>query len=296
MRLAVYICFFSVILHYYGLPLHILRDLYMSIRSFARRVQDLVQYRRATANMNERYPDATAEDLRMVDSTCIICREEMRQAKRLPCGHVFHIECLRMWLERQQTCPTCRRSVFDQPAPAQATRPARARAASPLAADAVAAAAHGTASESAGRGGTEANAAAASASAAASATGPAATPFVVPLYIPPDHLWQRSGAEALARLSHAELHSLERSERDRTMARIEFLRQLRDKADALLVEASLYASLGPTAMAVGETMVSKATQTSALTESEPDAATAASPMHMMQTPSDKAAAAAPSHG
>jgi E3 ubiquitin-protein ligase synoviolin len=84
--------------------------------------------------MNERYPDATAEEIARED-TCIICREEMRpyalanrvngapeqaarnpvaermRAKKLPCGHVLHFACLRSWLERQQICPTCRQPV-----------------------------------------------------------------------------------------------------------------------------------------------------------------------------------------
>lgn len=42
------------------------------------------------------------------DATCIICREEMTTAKKLLCGHLFHVHCLRSWLERQHTCPTCR--------------------------------------------------------------------------------------------------------------------------------------------------------------------------------------------
>ena len=35
----------------------------------------------------------------------------MSAAKKLPCGHFFHVHCLRSWLERQQTCPTCRAPV-----------------------------------------------------------------------------------------------------------------------------------------------------------------------------------------
>eukprot|EP00923_Selenidium_pygospionis_P008166 GHVN01013813.1.p1 GENE.GHVN01013813.1~~GHVN01013813.1.p1 ORF type:complete len:765 (+),score=155.17 GHVN01013813.1:3144-5438(+) len=40
--------------------------------------------------------------------TCVICRELMTRAKRLPCGHIFHLTCLRRWLEADVTCPVCR--------------------------------------------------------------------------------------------------------------------------------------------------------------------------------------------
>lgn len=46
------------------------------------------------------------------DATCIICREEMTTAKKLLCGHLFHVHCLRSWLERQHTCPTCRAQII----------------------------------------------------------------------------------------------------------------------------------------------------------------------------------------
>lgn len=67
----------------------------------------------------------------MSDRTCIICREDMvpqqpanernpnaaegpnQTPKKLPCGHIFHFYCLRSWLERQQSCPTCRRTVLE---------------------------------------------------------------------------------------------------------------------------------------------------------------------------------------
>ncbi|CAD5316322.1 unnamed protein product [Arabidopsis thaliana] len=61
--------------------------------------------------MNDRFPDATPEELSSNDATCIICREEMTSAKKLVCGHLFHVHCLRSWLERQNTCPTCRALV-----------------------------------------------------------------------------------------------------------------------------------------------------------------------------------------
>ena len=123
-KLITYLSFFTVILLNYGLPLHILRDVWMTLRSFYSRCHDLIRYRRATRDMDAQYPNATEEDVgRLGDRVCIICREEMvvtpadsgdggrgegpnETPKKLVCGHVFHFHCLRSWLERQQSCPT----------------------------------------------------------------------------------------------------------------------------------------------------------------------------------------------
>lgn len=99
-----------------------MRDLFMTARSFVSRLSALIRYRKALQDMSK-YPDATEEELGRED-TCIICREEMRpwdpsaagaversRPKKLPCGHILHFGCLKSWLERQQVCPTCRRSV-----------------------------------------------------------------------------------------------------------------------------------------------------------------------------------------
>lgn len=42
------------------------------------------------------------------DPTCPICREDMAVGKKLRCRHVFHLECLKKWCERQQFCPICK--------------------------------------------------------------------------------------------------------------------------------------------------------------------------------------------
>lgn len=112
LKLTVYLLFFILVLANYGLPFNILRDLYLTSRSFLGRLRSLVQYRAATRDMELRYADATAAEI-AEQGVCIICREEMRaddlggrRAKRLGCGHAFHLRCLRMWLERQQSCPT----------------------------------------------------------------------------------------------------------------------------------------------------------------------------------------------
>ena len=126
---------------FYGMPIHIIRDVALTIRSFYKRINDFIRYRKATRDMNARYPDATADEVTRED-VCIICRDEMRpwrqqqdqggqparatetnaatftpvderlRPKKLPCGHILHFACLRSWLERQQNCPTCRRPVL----------------------------------------------------------------------------------------------------------------------------------------------------------------------------------------
>lgn len=47
----------------YGVPLHLIRELYETFRNFKLRIADYVRYRKITSNMNDRFPDATPEEL-----------------------------------------------------------------------------------------------------------------------------------------------------------------------------------------------------------------------------------------
>ena len=45
------------------------------------------------------------------NSQCIICMEgfvENELVKQLPCGHIFHEDCINHWLEQQKNCPFCK--------------------------------------------------------------------------------------------------------------------------------------------------------------------------------------------
>jgi autocrine motility factor receptor len=56
--------------------------------------------------LRDRYP--TVDDV-PPDQVCAICREPMESAKRLPCDHLYHLSCIRSWLEQNQhNCPLCR--------------------------------------------------------------------------------------------------------------------------------------------------------------------------------------------
>lgn len=146
LKLVLYLTFFSVLCMFYGMPIHIIRDVALTIRSFYKRIGDYMRYRHATRDMNRQYPDATAEELSSND-VCIICRETMTpwqaanthsqprsdhqstrvderlRPKRLMCGHILHFGCLRSWMERQQNCPTCRQPVLRNPPSPQAAPP-----------------------------------------------------------------------------------------------------------------------------------------------------------------------------
>uniref|UniRef100_A0A7S2N4W3 RING-type domain-containing protein n=1 Tax=Zooxanthella nutricula TaxID=1333877 RepID=A0A7S2N4W3_9DINO len=54
-------------------------------------------------------------ELRLVtvldEDLCVVCQEAMTvgsKAKAMPCGHKFHDECLISWVQKSNSCPTCR--------------------------------------------------------------------------------------------------------------------------------------------------------------------------------------------
>ncbi|OBZ66086.1 ERAD-associated E3 ubiquitin-protein ligase HRD1 [Grifola frondosa] len=59
LKLSTYLTFFMIILTFYGLPLNIIRDVYLTARSFITRLRALIRYHNATRDMDRRYPDAT---------------------------------------------------------------------------------------------------------------------------------------------------------------------------------------------------------------------------------------------
>eukprot|EP00041_Stephanoeca_diplocostata_P010154 m.161153 g.161153 ORF g.161153 m.161153 type:complete len:266 (+) comp18048_c0_seq2:290-1087(+) len=51
---------------------------------------------------------------------CTICIDEFEKSdacRSLPCKHVFHTECIDLWLKKNHTCPTCKQSVVSLSSP-----------------------------------------------------------------------------------------------------------------------------------------------------------------------------------
>eukprot|EP00536_Pseudo-nitzschia_multiseries_P017350 jgi/Psemu1/321162/estExt_fgenesh1_pm.C_15120001 len=107
-----YLTFFAIVMTYYGLPINLIREVYVSFLALKQRVAAFNKYRQLMKGMN-RFKSPSEEELEK-EHICIICRDEMtaETAKRLPgCGHIFHKSCLREWLVQQQTCPICRKDI-----------------------------------------------------------------------------------------------------------------------------------------------------------------------------------------
>jgi E3 ubiquitin-protein ligase synoviolin len=127
-----YLAFFGTVLTFYGMPINLFRELYVSFAALKERVGAFLKYRSLVAGM-AKFPDATDEQLDGdAGRTCIICRDEMRSggdSKQLSpgCGHIFHTSCLREWLVQQQTCPTCRADIGAASRVATAVAAARQR-------------------------------------------------------------------------------------------------------------------------------------------------------------------------
>ncbi|GLI62587.1 hypothetical protein VaNZ11_005261 [Volvox africanus] len=83
--------------------------------SLVRRLNGHLSYRAATKHLDTTFRDVRPSDGTAID--CSICLDEIAHvAKQLPCGHVFHLSCLRAWLQQSGsenfTCPNCRQPII----------------------------------------------------------------------------------------------------------------------------------------------------------------------------------------
>ncbi|XP_020577887.1 E3 ubiquitin protein ligase RIN2-like isoform X2 [Phalaenopsis equestris] len=86
------------------------------LNKMVKRVRCFINLKNDPISIGEAFPDATDKDLSVFDDQCAICRGPMAKAKKLPCNHLFHLDCLKLWLDQGCTeaysCPTCRGLLF----------------------------------------------------------------------------------------------------------------------------------------------------------------------------------------
>lgn len=112
---------YSYIWRLHGMAFHLVDAvLFLNIRALLsamiNRIKGFIRLRIALGALHAALPDATTEELRGYEDECAICREPMAKAKKLNCNHLFHLACLRSWLDQglteMYTCPTCRKPLF----------------------------------------------------------------------------------------------------------------------------------------------------------------------------------------
>ena len=129
------------------LQLVIVKDIVWDVVSLYKGTTELYHIHRNNAQLDDRLPGVSVQDLRDHDNVCIVCMDDLvhvrgkekhdhkneneagentitqadidgakraKRAKKLPCGHMLHLQCLKNWMERSQTCPICRLAVFDE--------------------------------------------------------------------------------------------------------------------------------------------------------------------------------------
>ncbi|EOY22895.1 RPM1 interacting protein 2 isoform 4 [Theobroma cacao] len=86
------------------------------LSAIVKRIKGFIKLRMALGALHAALPDATSEEIRAYEDECAICREPMAKAKKLHCNHLFHLACLRSWLDQGlnevYSCPTCRKPLF----------------------------------------------------------------------------------------------------------------------------------------------------------------------------------------
>lgn len=111
-------------------PLTGLPGVFFSIKTLTTQIVQLRKFIKAADALETAVENATQQDLSEADSSCIVCFETMysveeydrkhphkplnkrRHPKKLLCGHILHMGCLKQWLERSDSCPMCRRKVM----------------------------------------------------------------------------------------------------------------------------------------------------------------------------------------
>ncbi|CDR94480.1 zinc finger, C3HC4 type domain containing protein, putative [Babesia bigemina] len=116
------LCFTIFVLVFYihnpnHMPAYMLIDILNVLKNLSDRISMLMHYRKVVKSLESRYPKPTEEEKER-DGSCIICRDDFDDdSRKIECGHVFHMSCLKSWLFQHSTCPTCRAPIEEYEAP-----------------------------------------------------------------------------------------------------------------------------------------------------------------------------------
>lgn len=103
------LCFFGGIFGYwYFLPIHILPSTYLSLKLVVSKARNLLNFKK-----NQLVLEKLETPLKFYDH-CIVCFDDFdscQSSRQLKCGHMFHYDCIKSWLDYSRKCPICRKEV-----------------------------------------------------------------------------------------------------------------------------------------------------------------------------------------
>jgi len=86
-----------------------------TFNEFRIQAKKLMEYKKITNLLTEHYPIPDVEELKQTE-LCSICHEnfhpeDINLARKLECGHIFHLSCIMQWMRCSTNCPICRRDL-----------------------------------------------------------------------------------------------------------------------------------------------------------------------------------------
>jgi len=103
---------FIFIYQSFGIPLHLILETLETVSNLIGTVTTFYNSIVLVKKLNK-LPEVTQEDVENIDSTCLICLHEITHGKKIPCGHIFHLNCLKGWIQgnANQFCPKCKQPI-----------------------------------------------------------------------------------------------------------------------------------------------------------------------------------------
>lgn len=92
----------------------ILISIYDPLNETFKKINNYRKWKKFCTDLNMNLLSPTDEELQEHD-TCIICRMKLTKnyAKKLPCGHIFHLDCMIVWFGSRQICPLCGADIHE---------------------------------------------------------------------------------------------------------------------------------------------------------------------------------------
>jgi len=84
------------------------KEIHMSYMKVRRKYMKYKRFKTFASKFSQVPPEEIHQD-----EKCSICHESLIVARKVQCGHIFHMKCLYSWLKNNQTCPMCRSTVWE---------------------------------------------------------------------------------------------------------------------------------------------------------------------------------------